>query len=83
MRIADNFLNLFQGLFVGKEGPMIHSGAIIGAGIPQFQSVTFKKVKSKYDFFRTDRLVEKVDTKSNYSVLIIKNKALRLYNFFS
>ncbi|KAL4221579.1 Chloride transport protein 6 [Mactra antiquata] len=34
---------------------MIHSGAIIGAGIPQFQSITFKKLKSRYDFFRTDR----------------------------
>ncbi|KAJ8021349.1 Chloride transport protein 6 [Holothuria leucospilota] len=43
------------GLFVGKEGPMIHSGAIVGAGIPQFQSITFKKLNFNFPYFRSDR----------------------------
>lgn len=28
-------VSVLSGLFVGKEGPMIHSGAIVGAGLPQ------------------------------------------------
>ncbi|KAI2661260.1 Chloride transport protein 6 [Labeo rohita] len=44
------------GLFVGKEGPMIHSGAIIGAGLPQ--SITFKKIRFHFPYFRSDSLEE-------------------------
>ena len=43
------------GLFVGEEGPMIHSGAIVGAGVPQFRSMVFQLVKIRYHYFRSDR----------------------------
>lgn len=34
------------GLFVGKEGPMIHSGGVVGAGIPMLESVTLPWLRS-------------------------------------
>ncbi|MED6289003.1 Chloride transport protein 6, partial [Characodon lateralis] len=48
-------LFVLSGLFVGKEGPMIHSGAIVGAGLPQFQSISFKRIKFDFPYFRSDR----------------------------
>ena len=35
---------------------MIHSGAIVGAGLSQFKSLLFKSVKFPYRYFRSDRL---------------------------
>ncbi|XP_010772365.1 chloride transport protein 6, partial [Notothenia coriiceps] len=54
-KTAGVLFSVAGGLFVGKEGPMIHSGAIVGAGLPQFQSITFKKIKFDFSYFRSDR----------------------------
>jgi len=42
------------GLAVGKEGPMIHSGAVVGAGVSQGKSSTFGFESGLLKTFRTD-----------------------------
>uniref|UniRef100_A0A2K5CF22 Chloride channel protein n=1 Tax=Aotus nancymaae TaxID=37293 RepID=A0A2K5CF22_AOTNA len=54
-KILGVLFSVAGGLFVGKEGPMIHSGSVVGAGLPQFQSISLRKIQLNFPYFRSDR----------------------------
>ncbi|XP_044758557.1 H(+)/Cl(-) exchange transporter 7 [Coccinella septempunctata] len=47
-------LSVVGGLAGGKEGPMIHAGAVVAAGISQGKSSTFRKDLGIFKYFRDD-----------------------------
>ncbi|XP_045599780.1 H(+)/Cl(-) exchange transporter 7 isoform X2 [Procambarus clarkii] len=47
-------MSVLGGLAVGKEGPMIHSGAVIAAGVSQGKTTSFKRDFGVFEYFRED-----------------------------
>ncbi|KAK2167560.1 hypothetical protein LSH36_26g05032 [Paralvinella palmiformis] len=53
-KVIGVMMSVVGGLAIGKEGPMIHSGAVVAAGISQGRSSTFRIDCKIFEYFRHD-----------------------------
>ncbi|KAK3520755.1 hypothetical protein QTP70_032293 [Hemibagrus guttatus] len=54
VKVCGVIFSVVGGLAVGKEGPMIHSGAVVAAGVSQGRSTSLKKDFKIFEYFRRD-----------------------------
>ncbi|XP_074647081.1 H(+)/Cl(-) exchange transporter 7-like [Tubulanus polymorphus] len=53
-KVVGVMMSVVGGLAVGKEGPMIHSGAVVAAGVSQGRTTTFQFDFKVFEYFRSD-----------------------------